>query len=173
MCAFEHSMCVESVSYRAAIRLLCVAGMLKQSDEYEALTQGIIGCGIHVHQYYGAGLLESIYTSALSIELSDAGYHVHAGRRLAMEYKGRPLDLDFIIDIIVNDLVVVEVKAVEKVLPVHRAQTITYLKLTGCPIGLVMNFNVPVLHDGVHRLVHPERYVRKHSGDTQPSVGAL
>ena len=135
--------------------------MLKHHDEYESLTEGIIGCGMQVHQYFGAGLLESIYTSAFVIELKDAGYRVHAGRRLAMEYKGRSLEVDFIIDIVVNDLVVVEVKAVEKVLPVHRAQAITYLKLTGCPVGLVMNFNVPLLRDGVHRLVHPNRYVRK------------
>jgi GxxExxY protein len=144
--------------------------MLKHSDEYESLTQGIIGCGIHVHQYYGAGLLESIYTSAFIIELKDSGYRVHAGRRLAMQYKGRPLDVDFIIDIVVNDLVVVVVKAVEKVLPVHRAQAITYLKLTGCPIGLVMNFNVPLLRDGVHRLIHPDHYVRKTPEETPPKV---
>jgi GxxExxY protein len=91
--------------------------MLRHGDEYEALTEGIVGCGIHVHQYYGPGLLESIYTAALIIELTQAAYHVHADRRLPMEYKGRRLGRDFVLDLVANDLVGVEVKAVERCCP--------------------------------------------------------
>ena len=143
--------------------------MLRRSDEYEALTEGIIGCAIKVHEYYGPGLLESIYTKAFVIELREAGYSVEVGRHVPMEYRGRRLGIDCVIDIVVNGVVVVELKAVERILQVYRAQTITYLKLTGCPVGLLINFNVPVLRDGLHRLVHPDRYARSKAAESAVS----
>ena len=78
-----------------------------------------------------------------------------------MEYRGRPLRLEFVIDLIVNETVLIEVKAVERLLQVFEAQTITYLKLTGCPVGLLINFNVPLVNSGVRRLVHPNLYRRR------------
>jgi GxxExxY protein len=81
-------------------------------------------------------------------------------RRIPLIYRGATVDAGFRVDLIVENSVLVEVKAVDSVAPVHRAQVITYLKLTGCKLGLLINFNVPLLHSGVHRLLHPDVYRR-------------
>jgi len=116
---------------------------------------------MRVHQAWGPGLLESVYKPCLSIELEADGCCVETNRRLRLVYKGHDLKCDFCPDLIVNGVVVVELKAVEKLAPVHKAQLITYLKLTGLPVGLLMNFNVALLKYGIHRVVRPDLLIRK------------
>lgn len=139
----------------------------------EQLTGRIIECAIRVHEEIGPGVFESIYEACLLMELSDAGLQVEAGRRLPLTYRGRELDVFYIPDLIVKGVVVVEIKAVECMLPVHRAQVISYLKLTGCPVGLLMNFHAETLLAGLRRLTRPDLYrqrsrrVRSLQGDSQ------
>lgn len=123
---------------------------------HEDLTEGIIACALRVHEAWGPGLLESIYKACLLIELEAAGYHVETNRRLRLIYKGHELKYEFCPDLIVNGVVVVELKAVEQLAPVHKAQLITYLKLTGLPVGLLINFNVALLKYGTRRVVRPD-----------------
>lgn len=124
----------------------------------EELTGLIIACGIEVHKETGPGLLESIYKTCLILELRARGLRVDTERPLALVYRGVPVDSHFRLDIVVDELVVVEVKALTQVAAVHHAQVITYLKLTGCPVGLLINFNVSVLTNGVRRVVRPDLY---------------
>ena len=128
----------------------------------DSLTEKIIGCGIAVHAALGPGLLESIYRDALAIELELAQLKFEMERRVKVTYRGRPVAGALEIDLLVERSVVIEIKAVERVHPVHLAQVITYLKLTGCPAGLLMNFNATSLRAGLKRLDHPDIYVRKH-----------
>ena len=130
--------------------------MLYDPSRLNSLTERIVGAAIAVHRTFGAGLLESVYRQCLLIELRAAGLRLDAERYIRLTYRGIAIGTAFRVDVIVEDAVVVEVKAVAAVAPVHLAQVITYLKLTGCPIGLLINFNVPVLHKGVRRLLHPE-----------------
>jgi len=117
------------------------------------LTEQIIGAAIEVHRSLGPGLLESAYQACLAHELSLRKLSFEREKPLPIEYKGVQLDCGYRLDFLVEGKVVVELKAVESVLPVHEAQLITYLKLTGCRVGLLINFNVPVLKDGITRRV--------------------
>jgi GxxExxY protein len=119
----------------------------------EALTEGIIGAAIEVHQQLGPGLLESVYEECLCQELRLRNIPFLAQVELPIIYKGRETGGKYRIDLIVADEVVVELKAVERLLSVHEAQLLTYLKLTGKRVGLVINFNVSVLHRGIMRRV--------------------
>jgi len=129
--------------------------------EVEALTEKIIGCAIEVHRTLGPGLLESIYRECLIIEMSQHGLRVDTELSLHLDYKGQPLLGRLRLDLLVNSCVVVELKAVECLHPLHSAQVITYLKISGYPAGLLMNFNSTSLRSGLKRLQHPDRYVRK------------
>ena len=135
--------------------------MLRPYDEVERVAASIIGCAIEVHRTLGAGLLESVYTECLQRELLACGLFVEREHRVPIVYKGERLQSVLKVDLLVERCVVVEVKAVEKLAPVHEAQVITYLKLSGCPAGLLMNFNSVLLRDGLRRLDHPERYAAK------------
>ena len=135
--------------------------MFKDTAGHVELTESIIGCGIRVHETWGPGLLESVYKECLLIEIEDAGHRVDTTRRLQLVYKGRDLKCQFCPDLIVDGIVVVELKAVEKLAPLHKAQLITYLKLTELPVGLLMNFNVPMLKYGTQRVVRPDLMIRK------------
>src|SRR3954467_15464731 len=126
---------------------------------HEELTECIITCGIRVHQTFGPGLFESIYKRCFVIELTEAGLRIDTSRRIPLTYRGHDLDAQFCPDIIIEDTVIVELKAVETLAPVHKTQLITYLKLTGLPLGLLMNFNVDKLRDGIRRVVRPDLYV--------------
>jgi len=117
------------------------------------LTGKIIGAAIEVHKALGPGLLESAYQACLAQELGSRGVVFERERSLPVAYKGLQLDCAYRPDFIVEDAVIVELKAVKKVLPIHEAQLITYLKLSGCHVGLLINFNVPVLKDGITRRV--------------------
>jgi GxxExxY protein len=132
------------------------------AEGIDSLTERIIGCGIAVHAALGPGLLESIYRDALAIELELALLKFEMERRVKVTYRGRPVAGALEIDLLVEGSVVVEIKAVERVHPVHLAQVITYLKLTGCPAGLLMNFNATSLRAGLKRLDHPDVYIRRH-----------
>ena len=130
------------------------------SDDIDELTGRVIGCAIEVHRELGPGLLESVYRECLLIEIRARGISVEQDRRVALEYKGQRLRADLMIDLLVEGRLVLELKAVEHIIPVHLAQVITYLKLTGCPAGLLMNFHTTSLRSGLRRLVHPDLYVR-------------
>ena len=117
-------------------------------------TEKIIGCAIEVHKALGPGLLESVYEECYCYELIQNGFTINRQVPLPIVYKGIRLDCGYKIDIIVNDFVIIELKAVEKLLPIHDAQLLTYLKLYKRPLGLLLNFNVPVMKDGIKRLVN-------------------
>lgn len=117
------------------------------------LTCQIIGAAIEVHKALGPGLLESAYEECLYHELGLRKFRCDRQKPLPVEYKGVKLDCGYRLDLVVEGLVVVELKAVELIEPIHRAQLLTYLKLYGLNIGLLMNFNVPIMKDGIVRIV--------------------
>ncbi len=123
-------------------------------SERDPLTGKIIQCGIEVHRALGPGLLESAYEECLAYELGQAGFEVKRQVALPVRYKEVEIDCGYRIDMVVNGQVVLELKAVEKLLPIHEAQLLTYLKLGGIKTGLLMNFNVPYLKDGIKRMVN-------------------
>ncbi|HMA35034.1 MAG TPA: GxxExxY protein [Chloroflexia bacterium] len=114
----------------------------------------VIGAAIEVHRQLGPGLLESAYETCLCYELEQQGLPVVRQQALPVVYKGVRLDAGYRLDLVVGDQLIVEIKAVEGLLPIHGAQLLTYLRLSGCPLGLLINFNVPILKDGIKRLVH-------------------
>jgi GxxExxY protein len=114
----------------------------------------VIGCAIEVHRELGPGLLESVYQRALAIELADAGLRVAQEVPVQVRYKGRELDEGFRADLIVEDAVILELKAVEALKEVHKKQLQTYLKLTGRRLGYLLNFNAPAMRQGIIRCVN-------------------
>lgn len=117
-------------------------------------TESIIGAAIEVHRHLGPGLLESAYEECLSEELSLRNIPFKRQVILPVTYKGKKLDIGYRIDLLVNNEVVVELKTVETILPIHEAQTLTYMRLGGWQVGLILNFNVTILKNGIKRLVH-------------------
>ena len=121
--------------------------------EHEDLTRSIIGAAIDVHRALGPGLLESAYEECLCRELALRKVRFERQRQLPVSYKGVRLDCGYRIDIVVEEAVVVELKSVETILPIHEAQLLTYMRLGAYTVGLLINFNVPTLKDGVVRRV--------------------
>lgn len=121
--------------------------------EFDALSNRVIGCAIEVHQQLGPGLLESVYQRCLAYELACAGLRVEAEYPVGIRYKDVTLDCGFRMDVLVNNQLIVELKAVDALLPIHEAQLLTYLRLCGLKAGLLMNFNSRVLRNGIRRLV--------------------
>jgi GxxExxY protein len=117
------------------------------------LTEKIIGAAIEVHRTLGPGLLESVYQACLARELALRKLAFEQQKPLPVEYKGLQLDVGYRLDFIVEDKVVLELKAADALHSVHEAQLLTYLRLTGCKIGLLINFNVAVLKNGIRRMV--------------------
>jgi len=117
------------------------------------ITEQAIGAAIEVHKSLGPGLLESAYEECLCPELTLRGIQFQRQRPLPIEYKGMRLDCGYRIDLQVEGEVVLEIKAVETIEPIHEAQLLTYLKLRGWKVGLLLNFNVPVLKDGICRRI--------------------
>ena len=142
--------------------------MFRDVAGHEALTETIIGCAIRVHDAMGPGLLEVIYDRCLALELKASGLELEVGRRVALTYREQPVGLAYVPDIIVNSAVVVEVKAVERLAPIHRTQLITYLKLTNCPVGLLLNFHAESMRAGLKRVVRPDVYNRVRTADPRP-----
>jgi GxxExxY protein len=124
-----------------------------------ALTHKILGAAIEVHRVLGPGLLESIYLACFEFELSQAGLAFVKQQSVPIIYKSQHLSCAYRVDLVVEDLVIVEVKAVEALLPVFEAQLLTYLRLKECPLGLLINFNVSRLMQGVKRCIHPKMQV--------------
>ena len=118
------------------------------------LTGQVIGSAIEVHKTLGPGLLESAYEECLCHELELRGLPFERQKELPIEYKGAILDCGYRLDIVVGNGVVVELKACESLLPIHEAQLLTYLKLTGIKFGLLINFHVPSLKDGIKRIAN-------------------
>jgi len=121
--------------------------------EINKITEEIIGAAIEVHKALGPGLLESAYEECLCRELILRKISFERQQPLPVEYKGMKLDCGYQLDLLVADEVVVEIKAVETIQPIHDAQLLTYLKLGDWKLGLLINFNVPVLKDGIHRRI--------------------
>lgn len=116
-----------------------------------ALTGRIIAAGIKMHRALGPGLLETAYETCLAYELAEAGMHVERQKPLPLNYRGIELDCGYRLDLLVESAVIVELKSVERIEPIHKAQLLSYLKLSGCKVGLLMNFNVEVLRTGIRR----------------------
>ncbi|HOU88679.1 MAG TPA: GxxExxY protein [Verrucomicrobiota bacterium] len=113
----------------------------------------VIGLAMQVHRELGPGLLESAYEECLVYELRAAGFVIDQQKPCPVRYRGVVLECGYRIDIVVADALIVEVKSVQELLPVHRAQILTYMKLDQKPLGLLINFNVPLLKDGIERLI--------------------
>ena len=123
--------------------------------EDKEITESIIGAGIEVHRALGPGLLESVYESALAFELKKRGHKIEQQKPQPVVYKGTVLDSGgYRLDLVVDGTVIVELKSIERLEPIHDAQLLSYLRLSGFKVGLLMNFNVPVLRQGIRRLVN-------------------
>ena len=125
---------------------------MSRSEQQDPLTYQIIGATIEVHRVLGPGLLERVYEDALCIEFEERKLIYARQKSIEIDYKGRNIG-DLVADVIIENRVIIELKLVERLLPIHTAQLLTYLKLTNLKIGLLINFNVPVLKNGVKRIV--------------------
>lgn len=120
---------------------------------FDELSKRVIGCALEVHKNLGPGLLESTYEQCLAHELKCAGIPFMLQHPLPVNYNGIKLDCGYRVDLFVDNKIIVELKSVDKVLPIHQAQLLTYMKLAGVKIGLLMNFNVRFMREGIKRLV--------------------
>ena len=127
-------------------------------EELNLLTKKIIGLSIDVHTALGPGLLESAYKACLFYKISESGLYVEKEKPIPLYYKGVQLDCGYRIDLLVNDQLVIEVKSVETLTNLHMAQTITYLKLGNYKLGLLLNFNVLKMKEGIKRVILSEPY---------------
>ncbi len=118
------------------------------------ISHEIIGIAIDIHKKLGPGLLESAYENALAYDLKEAGFNVIQQLAMPFEYKEVKLDVGYRLDILVENKVIVEVKSIENLAPVHYSQLLTYLKLADKKLGLLINFNSKYLKDGIHRIVN-------------------
>ncbi|MBI5823726.1 MAG: GxxExxY protein [Chloroflexi bacterium] len=124
-------------------------------EEFNKITEAIIGAAIEVHRYLGPGLLESAYRECLRYELLQRGYEALQEVPLPLSYKEIKLDCGYRLDLLVNDAVIVEIKSVESLAGIHEAQLLSYLKISGGKVSLLLNFNVKMLkHGGIKRLVN-------------------
>ncbi len=121
--------------------------------EFDELSRSVIGCALEVHRNLGPGLLESTYRQCLACELSHAGILFQMEVPLPVRYKDILLDCGYRIDLLVHGELIVEIKSVEALLPIHQAQILTYMRLANVPIGLLINFNVTRLQTGIKRFV--------------------
>jgi len=122
--------------------------------EFDELSNRVIGCAIEVHRALGPGLLESAYERCLAHELAAAGIEFETQKMVPVTYKGLELECGYRADMVVAGQILVELKSVEAVTPVHEAQVLTYLRLANLPVGLLINFNVELLKDGIRRFVN-------------------
>lgn len=119
----------------------------------ESLTGKILGCAYTVHSELGPGLFEKVYEECLFYELSESGLYIEKQVELPIEYKGITLDAGYKLDLLVEDEIILELKSVKELTDLHTAQLLTYMKLSDCEIGFLMNFNVKSLKDGIKRYI--------------------
>jgi GxxExxY protein len=122
-------------------------------SEQDPASNKVIGLAIEVHRHLGPGLLESAYEDCLALEQRQSGIVFQRQVPLPVTYKGMTLDCSYRLDFVIEGYLIAEIKAVERLLPVHEAQLLTYLKLSGMNVGLLLNFNVPLLRDGIRCMV--------------------
>src|SRR5271157_2374759 len=127
---------------------------MRENDRLDEISHRIIGAAIEVHRHLGPGLLESAYQSCLAFELKQLGLKVEEQKPLPVVYKQVKLECGYRLDLVVEDEIIVEIKAVEKLVPIHEAQLLSYLRLAKKRVGLLMNFHVPVLKNGLKRIVN-------------------
>ena len=125
-----------------------------EGEKLNRITDSIIRAAIEVHRALGPGLLESAYEACLAFELAQQGLKVEQQKPLPVVYRGVKLDCGYRLDLLVEGAVIVEIKAVDRIAPIHEAQLLSYLRLSGCKVGLLLNFNVKVLKHGIRRLVN-------------------
>ncbi|MCX6982199.1 MAG: GxxExxY protein [Verrucomicrobia bacterium] len=137
---------------------------MKSPDQLEAIATQVVDAALCVHRELGPGLLESAYEMALCRELNLRDLTFERQKAMPVSYKGTALDCGYRIDVLVEDAIVIELKAVEQRAPIHEAQLFTYLKLAGCHIGFLINFNTRLLKNGLKRIVHnlPKEHGVKH-----------
>jgi len=121
--------------------------------EFDRLSNQVIGCALEVHRYLGPGLLESTYEACLAYEVEQAGFDVQRQMPMPVIYKTVKLDCGYRVDLLVEGQLIVELKSVARVLPIHEAQLLSYMKLADVSVGLLINFNVRLLKDGIKRMV--------------------
>src|SRR5579871_5987865 len=122
--------------------------------QLNALSSRIIAAALAVHSQLGPGLLESTYEACLAYELTERGFKIEQQKQVPLVYKGLRLEQGYRLDLLVEDEVIVEIKAVDELLGIHKAQLLTYLKLSKLRLGLLMNFNVQLLKNGIQRVAH-------------------
>ncbi len=127
---------------------------MEEKERLDSITRRIIGAAIEVHRHLGPGLLESAYEACLAFELRQSGFRIEQQKRLPVIYKDVKLDCGYRLDLVVEDSVVVEIKAVDQLAPIHDAQLLSYLRLSGKRVGLLINFHVRVLKNGLKRIVN-------------------
>jgi GxxExxY protein len=125
----------------------------KIEPELEKIASEVVGAAFNVHKAFGPGLLENAYEVCLVHDLIKRGIKVERQVAIPLVYDGEEVDVAFRVDILVEGKLLVELKAVERILPIHEAQIITYLKITGQRLGLLINFNVPLIKEGIKRIV--------------------
>ena len=121
--------------------------------KFDKLSSLVIGCAIEVHKSLGPGLLESTYEQCLAYEMNTLRIPIKLQHPLPVQYKGIRLDCGYRIDMLVDNRIIVELKSVDNILPIHQAQLLTYMKLSNIRIGLLMNFNVKFMKNGIKRMV--------------------
>ncbi len=127
---------------------------MNKAERLNKITETIIGVAINVHRALGPGLLESAYEACMVYDLAQAGLKIEQQKPLPIVYRGVKLECAYRLDLMVENDVIVEIKSVEKLLPIHQAQLMSYLKLSDCKVGLLINFNVKILRNGIKRVVN-------------------
>ncbi len=127
---------------------------MEERERLNLITEAIIGAAIDVHRALGPGFLESAYEACLTFELIQRGLKIEQQKPLPVIYKEVKLDCGYRLDLLVDKSVIVEIKAIDRLAPIHEAQLLSYLKLSGCKVGLLINFNVKLLKQGVRRVVN-------------------
>jgi GxxExxY protein len=128
--------------------------MSKSKEEIELVATQLVDSMLAVHRELGPGLLESTYQACLAYELRDRGVEVRCEVELPVKYKGLDIEAGYRIDMLVADCIVIENKSVQALVPIHEAQLLTYMKLSGCRLGFLVNWNVPLIKDGIKRIVN-------------------
>ena len=127
---------------------------IEEQNAVNAVSGAVIGAAIDVHRIMGPGLMESVYEECLILELGLRGIEAERQVHTPLKYKGHDLQASFRADLVVQNSLLVEVKSVDKLVPIHDSQVLTYLKLTGLPVGLLLNFNETLLKNGIKRLAN-------------------